>query len=355
MPSLAACIGINEAIVLQQIHYLSIQPRSDGWVDLTVAEWIAEYVLWLSPATLERIFRRLRERRLVVGEALPRGRDGGRRTRYRIDHGALDALFDGSATTHQSDGNPAINLIGSLPSNRWLPNHHIDGSSCIGDSREKLKKTASLSVADTITDPDLDEVFEAWVKSGASQGKSIFDAKLRRIVLRAITNRMAHPENDKRAAIDECCDAVRGWRWSPHHRGENKDGRPFNSLQILLRDNQQIQDFRDLERRHGATAGNLAAAPCPGLVLPVEIAELWPPIAADLRLAVPDGEHDIWLSTLHLHGEHDGGLIFGIAPEVSTWVSGRFIDVIRHASSGRNVSVVECALGRAPAAAEAAA
>lgn len=58
-------------------------------------------------------------------------------------------------------------------------------------------------------------------------------------------------------------DAVRGWRHSPHNRGENDRGRPFCDLELVLRDAGHIETFRDMERAKsqpaGATVADLAA------------------------------------------------------------------------------------------------
>src|SRR4029077_12777750 len=48
--------------------------------------------------------------------------------------------------------------------------------------------------------------------------------------------------------IDELLDAVRGWKNSPHHRGENQAGTTYHDLELLLRDAEQLERFRDFAR-----------------------------------------------------------------------------------------------------------
>lgn len=369
LPRLAARVGLGEAVVLQQVYYLSLRPQNDGWVDLTTREWIDEHLPFFAPRTLERIFGRLRDLDLLTSETLPRGRDGGRRTRIQINHDALIELAETieadhvkAATSRQSGGKVAAKLAVGLPPDWREGSRQIGGSSCKGNSRLKAEKTASQSrrtrtsstTDSTISTADLEEVYTAWIDSGAATGRTVFDDKRRRIVRQAITMRMAIPQADKQAAINDCVGAVRGWRHSPHHRGENKDRRPHNSLQVLLRDNDQIETFCELERQHGGESGNVAATlQCPGPTLPQALTDLWTPIAAKLRLAVSDADHEIWLSTLHLHGQHDGTLILGVEPGLMAWVGDRFIKVVE-AAAGSSCRIVACG-GLSPAAAAVAA
>jgi hypothetical protein len=51
--------------------------------------------------------------------------------------------------------------------------------------------------------------------------------------------------------LADLLDAVCGWKRSPHHRGENDRGKPYNDLELLLRDSKHIEEFRDLERKGG--------------------------------------------------------------------------------------------------------
>lgn len=69
LPSLAVKIGLNQALVLQQMHYwLRISKNiRDGhkWVYKTLDDWHKEFPFW-SKSTLERIIRKLEEEQLIV-------------------------------------------------------------------------------------------------------------------------------------------------------------------------------------------------------------------------------------------------------------------------------------------------
>jgi hypothetical protein len=82
-----------------------------------------------------------------------------------------------------------------------------------------------------------DEVFEAW-KDSTDHPLARLDSKRSRVIDQALK---AYP-------LQDVIDAVRGWRMSPHHRGENERATVYNDLELLLRDAKHIEQFRDLHR-----------------------------------------------------------------------------------------------------------
>ena len=84
---------------------------------------------------------------------------------------------------------------------------------------------------------DVRAVFDAWVQS-TGKTRAVLDSKRRARIVGALKN----------FTVDELVDAVRGWRHSPHHRGENERRTVYNDLDLLLRDAARIEKFRDLER-----------------------------------------------------------------------------------------------------------
>lgn len=94
LPSLAVKIGLNEAIVLQQIHYWLGRSKTeiDGhrWVYNTVQQWREQFPFW-SDDTIGRALKNLREKGVVVAERL--SKNGFDRTLYyRIEYRILRQL-----------------------------------------------------------------------------------------------------------------------------------------------------------------------------------------------------------------------------------------------------------------------
>lgn len=93
----------------------------------------------------------------------------------------------------------------------------------------------------------IERVFDAWVEATGKTGRTLLDDKRRRLIRRAL----------ERYPVDDIIDAVRGWRHSPHHRGENSSSTVYNDLGLLLRDGEHIERFRDLERGEGPDGAGL--------------------------------------------------------------------------------------------------
>lgn len=72
-PSLAAAVGLNEAIVLQQVHYWTQNSEKNGrnlvdgryWVYRTYADWGKDFPFWCD-STIRGIIRRLESAGLLL-------------------------------------------------------------------------------------------------------------------------------------------------------------------------------------------------------------------------------------------------------------------------------------------------
>ena len=90
LPSLAVAVGLNEAIILQQIHYWlgtkSGEIKEDGrrWVFNSYAEWKCQFPFW-SEDTIYRAVRSLERKKIL----LSRQEGNDRRKWYTIDYDAL--------------------------------------------------------------------------------------------------------------------------------------------------------------------------------------------------------------------------------------------------------------------------
>ncbi|MGD1525643.1 hypothetical protein [Vibrio harveyi] len=115
-PQLAAEIGLNEAIVLQQIKYWTdvTEHKKDGlsWVYKTVADWESEFPFWSQP-TIRRTIKSLEKSQLILCQKLHGHffNDSSNQTMWY-------ALNLGVAPCAQSDHIDALNLNTSNCSNR---------------------------------------------------------------------------------------------------------------------------------------------------------------------------------------------------------------------------------------------
>ncbi len=103
LPSLAASIGLNEAIVLQQIHFLIGFPDAgiaDGmrWITKSLEAWVNEFPWW-SVRTVKQVFSNLKKRGLIITGKYNANK-WDHTLWYRIDYDALEAItpLDNSCT-----------------------------------------------------------------------------------------------------------------------------------------------------------------------------------------------------------------------------------------------------------------
>lgn len=109
LPSLAVKVGLNEAIILQQIHYWAerskVEIEGHPWVYNTIQQWREQFPFW-SDDTIGRALKSLRESGLVIAARL--SKDPFNKTLYyRIDYRNLQASDDAghAVPIHASCGN----------------------------------------------------------------------------------------------------------------------------------------------------------------------------------------------------------------------------------------------------------
>lgn len=91
-------------------------------------------------------------------------------------------------------------------------------------------------------------IFDAWVEATKRDAaRTKLTDKRRRVIRKALAD----------YSLEDLVAAVRGWKHSPHHRGENDRDTVYNDLELLLRDAQHIEKFRDLELAKGTKANPL--------------------------------------------------------------------------------------------------
>lgn len=114
LPSLAVAIGVNQAILLQQLHFLSLIRKADRqglrWVELGNGDLLHTFPFW-SRNTVWRMVWQLRDKGLLIVKQEP-----GAENAYRLDYEAIErAVENPCKTREQAGGNPAQPGQGTLP------------------------------------------------------------------------------------------------------------------------------------------------------------------------------------------------------------------------------------------------
>ena len=102
LPTLAKLVGINESIILQQIHWIieikeeheDDRTLYDGyiWCKYTLNQWHSK-LSWITPSGLFRILKRLEENG-IVKSCKPNAGNRDQTKWYRIDHEGLNAFSE---------------------------------------------------------------------------------------------------------------------------------------------------------------------------------------------------------------------------------------------------------------------
>ena len=96
LPSLAEAIGLNEALILQQIHWLLLRSKKEfkgkHWVFNTYEEWQEKHFRFFSVSTIRRTINHLEELNLLISSTEFNQMKVDKTKWYTINYEALDNL-----------------------------------------------------------------------------------------------------------------------------------------------------------------------------------------------------------------------------------------------------------------------
>ena len=139
LPKLARQIGLNEAIVLQQLHYWlltsPIEREEKKWVYNSYQDWHDQFPFW-SVSTIGRIFRKLEELKLIITKQF--NVEGWNQTKwYTINY--QNGMIDDAKTAHSNV--PKENTL--YKENKKETNKKgdlLDGMIALSGKRDKLEQ-----------------------------------------------------------------------------------------------------------------------------------------------------------------------------------------------------------------------
>lgn len=199
LPQLATCIGLNESIVLQQIHYWIKQNEKNNrnfkgdhyWTYNTFEEWAKQFPFWSMP-TIKRIFKKLEDGDLLlVGYYNKKSYD---RTKwYRINYKSLESLYSHhnikvtqcivskrSNGKYQNDTKDNIKMIPTIPETNSETSSETNYIYVLFDywNEKGIIKHRELTQArKSVTNARLKKYSVAEIKEAISNYKEILDSK----------------------------------------------------------------------------------------------------------------------------------------------------------------------------------
>lgn len=257
-PDLASAIGLNEAIVLQQLQYwiaetgAGVEHNGKRWVYNTLEQWQKQFPFW-SVDTVKRAFTSLQKAGVISVEKLA-AKDHNQTNFYTINHDHHALMEHGKMPSSSSVDLPSseqCNLPsseqGKMPSSSRARSADVLTETTTETTTENTNKR--YSAADAAGSPDkpasaaVNEVYTHWQKVMGKQ-RSKLDNNRRGLIERALKN---YSVDDLKQAIDGCAA-------SPFHMGQNRDKKKYNGLELILRNSEKIEGFRDNCGKHIADA-----------------------------------------------------------------------------------------------------
>jgi len=224
---------LPSALLFRQLLWWH-QPAKDGTWKLRYERYGHRWLLradddwWEDTRLTQKQVRRVRSRLLAM--ALIEHR------RFKLEGAPTSAwrpVFEAIQAARSDESGPKC-PISELPSQG-----QFHGSDPIGAVPSALTGAVPIPLEVEVEPKEpIEVVFAAWKSSTGRNDRTILDPKRRRLIVSALAS---YP-------LVDVLDAVRGWEHSPHHRGENDAGRPYNDLGLLLRDAEHIEQFRDAAR-----------------------------------------------------------------------------------------------------------
>lgn len=113
LPALAESIGLNEAIILQQIHWLLSKSKNDFegkyWIYNTYEDWKENHFRFFSVSTIRRAIDKLESLKLIVSTSKFNRMKMDKTKWYTIDYDKLNSLEIKSSKHEQSNCSKRIN------------------------------------------------------------------------------------------------------------------------------------------------------------------------------------------------------------------------------------------------------
>lgn len=198
--NIAKVLGLNEAIVLQQVHYwIEINKKAkrncqEGryWTYNTIEEWREEFPFW-SKDTVKRTFKKLREMGLmIVGNFNTMKMD--RTLWYSIDYEKLESLI------HCSKEDPSKDLKSTDDDMENAPVEKSSSTPAIPET--STETTSEISNQSTDQEGEMDRGRE-YQRIANKIGVNAIDENYRRAVSYAIKLILIEIENSKRVKVGD--------------------------------------------------------------------------------------------------------------------------------------------------------
>ncbi len=197
--------------------------------------------LWIALAQFANDKRQCFPSRRKLLELMPEGtaKTSLRRARAELEKANLLEVEYRKDPRNGRDTTPLYTLL--VPVNKGVetvPDEEDNSVPLVGD--ETVPPINLINKLNKKEEPNLiEKVFEKWIEATEKHPtRTKLDEKRRSVIRKAL----------KTHSFEDVCDAVVGWKREPFYCVKNDRNAVYNSLNLLLRDADHIEKFRDLER-----------------------------------------------------------------------------------------------------------
>lgn len=109
--------------------------------------------------------------------------------------------------------------------------------------KKSVRTTSRISKSKSVAEEDLVDVFNFWIEQckGSAKRKPILDSTRRLVIGAAIHD----------YGVQACKEAIIGCTMSEFHMGNNKNGKKYDDVELILRDAKHIEQFLEIFDKAG--------------------------------------------------------------------------------------------------------
>ena len=214
LPRFAVLIGLNEAIILQQIHYWLLKSgkeiENEKWVYNTFEEWHKQFPFF-SISTIKRIFKKLKTRDLIKIKNHAENKHD-RTNYYTINYKAIEILEKSSIASCQSDTINSSKLASSslytettsetttdFPKNGKSDFNNLNDFSVKEEEKERKNSAKKKGTIYPFNDQDFLDAWNLWKQYKKEQFRFTYKGTIsEQTALKQLADKS---DNDKSVAI----------------------------------------------------------------------------------------------------------------------------------------------------------
>ncbi len=222
--------SLEAALLLSQILYWT-DKTEDGWFYKSYADWEKE--ITLNEYDIRKAAKSLKDKGVL--ETRLKKANGAPTVHYRLK----EAEFSES-------------ILQFLKNPTCENSRNLDSAKSEESINKRLPKTTNKTVTADSENP-ASIVFKCW-QDTMGKPRARLDRKRRKLI------------NDRLAdgySVEDICLAIRGCSQSPFHMGKNDSGKRYDSIELICRDAEHVEQFMECAQGHNGNGSGAKESQLP--------------------------------------------------------------------------------------------